>query len=304
VGALAHREALAAAPETDREEGSRSTMDHKEGLVPGTIKGTAEAVEGVLKAVPIYQDLAQPAVREVGAALQDAVRLALTPLSLLVWGYDKVKDYLEDALAERLEDLPSEQIITPSPIIAGPALDALRYAGHDPKLRELYANLLATAMDANRVREAHPAFVEIIRQLTSDEARILALFAERNAFPIISLRAAEEEGDSFRVIIERFSTIDALAQCRVPELLTAYIDNICRLGLAYIPEDFSFSDAQKYAELENHPVIKSLIEKIVAEGRLPKITQSVLRVSTLGRQFCKACVSPGRITPPPQSVAP
>jgi hypothetical protein len=64
-------------------------MDGKESL----IKGTAEAVEGVLKAVPIYQDLAQPAVRVVGSALEGAVRVALAPVSLLVWGYEQTKDY-------------------------------------------------------------------------------------------------------------------------------------------------------------------------------------------------------------------
>src|SRR5579864_922076 len=150
---------------------ANATMDGKESL----IKGTAEAVEGVLKAVPIYQDLAQPAVREVGSALRDAIRMALAPVSLLVWGFDQIKDYLEDALAHRLKDLPPERIIPPSPIIAGPATEALRFAGHDPILREMYANLLDTEMDANRVREAHPAFVEIIRQLTPDEARIVGL---------------------------------------------------------------------------------------------------------------------------------
>jgi hypothetical protein len=42
AGGEAHLAALAAAPEIGREEGTRNEMDHKEGLVPGTIKGTVE----------------------------------------------------------------------------------------------------------------------------------------------------------------------------------------------------------------------------------------------------------------------
>ena len=140
------------------------------------------------------------------------MRVALAPVTALVWGYDKIKDFLEPAVAQRLANLRPEHIITPSPMVAGPAIEALRFAGHDPTLREMYATLLATAMDANRVRDAHPAFVEIIRQLTADEARIVGLFATSNDFPII--RVAEILTPStFDILLDRFSILGDKAKC-------------------------------------------------------------------------------------------
>jgi len=67
---------------------------------------------------------------------------------------------------------PPDQIVVPKPNVAGPALEALRYTWHEETLSDLYANLLAaSSMDKSTADGAHPAFVEIIRQLTPDEAK-------------------------------------------------------------------------------------------------------------------------------------
>lgn len=216
------------------------------------------------------------------------MRVALAPVTALVWGYDKIKDFLEPAVAQRLANLRPEHIITPSPMVAGPAIEALRFAGHDPTLREMYATLLATAMDANRVRDAHPAFVEIIRQLTADEARIVGLFATSNDFPII--RVAEILTPStFDILLDRFSILGDKAKCEFPGLISAYIDNIVRLGLANVSETATYFPPQAYEELHRHPTVTTLIESLKAQGRVARTETHILNVTTLGRQFCRAC---------------
>src|ERR1051325_8571524 len=140
------------------------------------VRDVTQAVKGIVEAVPVYEDVVQPAAREIGKGLQTVaktIHIALAPVAGLVWGYETMRDYLGEALTKRLKGVPTERIITPQAMIAGPALDALKYAGPDPELRELYANLLARAMDERTAQEAHPAFVEILRQLTPDEARTI-----------------------------------------------------------------------------------------------------------------------------------
>ena len=51
----------------------------------------------------IYQDLAHPALSEVGQALQGATRVALAPITALVWGYDKIAGYLDTAVPPYFE---------------------------------------------------------------------------------------------------------------------------------------------------------------------------------------------------------
>jgi hypothetical protein len=61
------------------------------------IRDVVDAVTGVAKAVPVYQDVVQPAAQEIGKALQTVaktVHVVLAPVSALVWGYDQVKEFV------------------------------------------------------------------------------------------------------------------------------------------------------------------------------------------------------------------
>ncbi|MFD2454137.1 DUF4393 domain-containing protein [Ideonella paludis] len=150
------------------------------------VRDVVDAVTGVVQAVPVYQDVVQPAAQELGKALQTvakSVHLALAPVSALVWGYDQIKDFVATKVAERLKNVAEENIVTPKPNVAGPALESLRYTGHENSLSELYANLIAASMDKTTAAGAHPAFVEIIKQLTPDEAKLVGLFIRPRAFP-------------------------------------------------------------------------------------------------------------------------
>ena len=51
----------------------------------------------------IYNDLAHPTLSTVGQGLQGVTKLALAPISALVWGYDKIADYLDVAIPEYFE---------------------------------------------------------------------------------------------------------------------------------------------------------------------------------------------------------
>src|SRR5205823_13257776 len=113
------------------------------------IRDGAEIVEGIVKSVPVYQDVVQPAARELGTALQTVaktVHIALAPVSALVWGYDQIRHWLQKTMTEKLKDIPPDQIVPPQITVAGPVIEALRFAANEPLLKDLYANLLATSM--------------------------------------------------------------------------------------------------------------------------------------------------------------
>lgn len=89
----------------------------------GIIKQTIDSATALTKAVPIYQDAVQPLAKETGKALGTigkAVNVALAPISLVVWGYDQMSDFLETKVSEKLENVPEDRISTPPPNVAGP----------------------------------------------------------------------------------------------------------------------------------------------------------------------------------------
>jgi hypothetical protein len=283
------------------------------------IRDAADAIKGVVEAVPVYQDVVQPAAKEIGTALQTVaktVHIALAPVSALVWGFEKIRDYLHDTLTEKLKNVPPERILTPSPTIAGPTVEALRFAAHEPSLREMYANLLATSMDAKTVEEAHPAFVEIIRQLTPDEARLLehllwgeysfyiklfsghATFTVEGTDYVHDFRRLTGCGQPERDAPWHYSYIEH------PNLIHSYIDNLTRLGMVEILQSkdpksngssfesvdlelLVLEDAKEsvmsYFQLQEEELVFDLRNKIVSESEY-------LYLTSLGKQFCKACV--------------
>lgn len=265
------------------------------GSSPGSnVRDTAEVVKGIVENVPVYEDAIQPAARKIGEGLEtvaSVILIALAPLKALVWGYEQFESFLSTKVAEKLSETPSDEIIEPKLHVAGPALEALRYTGHEEELSELYANLLAASMDARTASKAHPSFVEIIKQITPDEARLLKYFSTTVRLPLIDVQAAEEDGEAGYVdVLVHFSTFGTDAKCEHPHLTPVYLDNLARLGVIALPDSL-YTSPGAYEELENHPSIVEAKEQINAlEGRKAQIVYRLVEITSLGQQFMEACV--------------
>src|SRR5690606_2606127 len=190
------------------------------------VKTTIDAVTGLVKAVPVYQDTLQPAAKQIGQSLETVtktVNIALAPIKALVWGYEKIEEFITTRVSEKLKNVPEENITTPKPEVAGPAVEALRYSGHNPNLRELYANLLANAMDKSTIHLAHPDFDEILKNITSDEAILLQAFATNNQYPLLDIRAKLIEGGTgYTVMHANFSHLSKIVRVERPDLIPSY----------------------------------------------------------------------------------
>lgn len=152
--------------------------DETKGLIKASTEGLAK---GIISEIPIYKDLLQPGVQEVGKGVGAAVKIAMSPFTGLVWGFEKIYNWLEPELERRLKDIAREDIITPSPIIVGPAIEALRFLEFENNLRHLFANLMATSMTRQKADEAHPGFIEIIKNLSGEDAKVLSWFFENHS---------------------------------------------------------------------------------------------------------------------------
>jgi len=175
--------------------------------------------------------------------------------------------------------------------VAGPILEALKYTGHQEALRELYANLLASLMDKTTALKAHPGFVEMIKQMTPDEADLMSFFARNTNFPLINVRAKLKNGIGGFDRLRHFSHLGIKAGCDYPELTPSYLDNLSRFGLIEIKDDTYYTDKNIYEPLEKDAVIIEIVEKINKEGdKTPEIIKGILDVTELGKQFIAACV--------------
>ena len=250
-------------------------------------------------AASFYKDAISPASKEVGKSLEiiaKTINAALSPLKAFVWGYDRVENFLKEKFPPKMINIPPEKIITPKVNIAVPTIEALRYIGSNQELSELFLNLLATSMDSDSAKNAHPAFVTIIKEMTSDEAKILKAMAIRYNlrgtinFPVILITPYVKGNPQvvFEDEIESIHDLDITLDH--PELISIYIDNLFRLGL--IGRSSPKPEMNKiYNRLEESEEAKNAINKILKIGNreynLRKQRWTMIR---LCREFCKACI--------------
>jgi Abortive infection alpha len=256
---------------------------------------TGKALAAAAQVAPIFKEELQPAAKEIGKALTTvgkAINVALAPLAATVWGYEKIGDFLRPRLEQKLAGLSPDKIAAPASNVAGPALEALRFTEDVPNLREMYANVLAAAMNVDLAQTAHPAFVEIIKQLNPDEARILEVLADKVYRPVIHI-AARKKGQSGKRLVSRFqSVLDDEAGISRPDLFPSYIDNLTRLGLVESPLGHSLTEPNVYKPiLECPPVAKLLADINATEGMEADVEQIFLRLTSLGEQFVNVCTS-------------
>lgn len=258
------------------------------------VNATINAVAGLVKEIPIYQDTVQPAAQEVGKSLHTVaktINIALAPIKALVWGYDKIEEFITKRVAEKLEKIPEDNIITPDPKIAVPAIEALRYTGHDENLRELFANLISNSMDKLTVKNAHPGFVEVLKNLSSDEAILLRAFVAQRQYPIINVNATSKDGTGYTPITKSFSNFYQNLEIQNKDLISTYFDNLIRLGILEIPPYVHMTTPNTYEPIENDSNldgVKMLIEKLM--DKTISFERQIIRTTSFGGHFIESVV--------------
>ncbi|MBO5658663.1 MAG: DUF4393 domain-containing protein, partial [Duodenibacillus sp.] len=204
-----------------------------------------------------YDDIIHPVAKPTGqilSLLPQAIYSKLVPLREWIAIQEHNFDKTLKLLSEKMSNVPPESIVSPEPYVAVPALQNLSYCMDRTELREMYANLLAHSMTDIQKAGVHPGFVEIIKQLSPDEAKILRNMAN-DIIPTITLRYETDEGGGID-FIKHFSDIGEKSQCDTPYETNKCFDNLVRLGLIEKSELQSLTNKTFYEELKQHPFIQ------------------------------------------------
>lgn len=244
----------------------------------------------------VYDDAGKSVVKPTGELLglvPRAIKAALSSLEKWVLQKEYNVAATKKLLEEKLKDIPPELIEAPEPHIAVPAMQYISYCMDNEELREMYANLLAKSMNKVVRNGVHPGFVEIIKQLSPDEAKILRYFSAHKSVPTIIMRVENErhEGIDF---VKNFSDIGEKCGCEDKYNLNKYFDNLIRLGLIDSASTLSsLIDKTKYEPLKTHPVMmqyKKAIENRPAPYNKVEFCESYLYLSDFGEAFCGVCL--------------
>lgn len=158
-------------------------------------------------------------------------------------------------------------------------------------LRERFQALIERSREPVPPEDApHPAFVHIVDALSPDEARIVVLLCEEGPQPVVAVRATPLIGRGGQTVLENVSLIGEQAGCHHPERTPAYIDNLCRLGVAQRHDEELVGD-EDYDVLSSRPEVTQAEEQIEEErNQRAAVERGQLRLTRLGQLLCEVCV--------------
>lgn len=259
--------------------------DSNTSLIPDVVKSASDAVQ---------TNLSETA-KQMDSALSTVVgffnNVVLYPVKKANLTFRYKLEAFEDDLKEKVKKIPNENLQVPPTMIAGPALEALRYTYDEKELREMYENLLASAMDNRKVSEAHPAFVDAIKQMSPLDAQVFLKIAEYIQVRCMSITFKIKNSSKIYNNGMPDYFVEELCDLADPFLISTSLINLSRLGFLNII-DGTINDAD-YDIVKSHSYIQSRIKLFESFGKKfdVKYKKQAIEMNNYGKQFAKVCLA-------------
>lgn len=221
-----------------------------------------------------------------------ALPLPVTPEALDAWRTTTAR-YLRTLL-----DIPDEIANGHLPAHAVDAVMVVRTLmastdGTDPDdaalVRDRFRQLLDRSADVAD-DPGEPAFLDIVAQLTPDEARMVRYLAANGAVAALDLVAHPVVGRHQRVVLRHQTMLAERAGCARPDRSEVYLQNLARLGLLEVVDD-PIEDETEYQLIEGTPAYAAATRagrgdrSVRLRGRRGSIV-----LTPLGRRFVALCL--------------
>lgn len=251
-----------------------------------------------------YDDAVRPIATEIGKTgelLLRTIRAALSPLKTWTLEKELKEKQVEEELRKSLSPVDPNKIVPPNSYVAVPALQAISYSISSKELCNLYANLLAKSMVSETKDNVHPAFVEIIKQLSPNDALVFKIISVQEAVPVANLSilmlqkgihiagSVPEERIFFGLISNIVIPSVSEEQVRVS------LDNLLRIGLIQL-NDFELKDDTSYSFVESSEAYSEISEefnRLNAEEPTADhihVYRKCLSTTSLGKLFRSVCI--------------
>lgn len=236
-----------------------------------------------------------PLAKKIGNTLSSIWTIVFGDIDL----YAQKKDFerahnlqqFKEELEQKVSSVPEKKLVEPPFHVLGPTLEASKYYFENGYLRSMFANLIASSINIDFTNQAHPSFVEIIKQLSPDEAKIVQILNNDKSFPLIKLRISDKNSKYYDEPLVNFSLLPFLANCDNPDLGPSYIDNLRRLGLISTSYSSYKIGENVYEPLLNHHKIKTWFDIAHDLNKECRVFKGVIIPTDYGKKFIEICVS-------------
>lgn len=206
--------------------------------------------------------------------------------------YEVATTQYKNEVAQKILEIEENNLQEPPMSVVGPALAASGFYIEEQELREMFANVIAASMDKSKSNIVHPSFVEIIKQLNSDEAKMVKLLATKDVVPIIRVRLFDLNTavQSYAEPLTNFSSMPFDVNCAYPDLGPSYLENLVRLGIITLSYDVYNIAPNAYDFIENHPFVTYWRENAPTLNKRFEIQRGAISRTAFGTKFIHSCV--------------
>lgn len=131
----------------------------------------------------------------------------------------------------QIESIPQEDLKEPRLSLVGPAIEASRFYIEEPIIREMFAKLIAADVDKRKDGLVHHSYVDIIKQMSPMDARILTEF--QNPTTLARCLVEQKNPPDTSLIFSDIYLSDTISEYSTDVSIS--ISNLDRLGLIDIP---------------------------------------------------------------------
>lgn len=269
---------------------------------------------GVELAKEVYSDALKKPLQAVGQILYGVI----VPFAALANAWSGMWEGFQARMVDRMKEVPEEDIREAPAYLAYQILQTYPFTEEEPELRDAFEQLLASSMNSQTVEHCHPAFVEMLKQMTADEARVMGLFRQVGSIPIlevissarVDLEPRPVPATPLHMVFRRddngsgprrtlcYLYDPRLVRCITPRpkespAVQRCIDNLERLGLIAIDMTRFMTDGDPYVPILEGSEYKAYQDQHATGPRvLREPRKGYAALTALGVSFLRSCVGP------------
>ena len=191
----------------------------------------------------------------------------------------------KQAINQKIENLKNQGILS-GEIASIPAFadmaERLVYLDEEPDLKKMFEDLLISTVDSTKTNINHPAYVEILKQITNQEAlNLKKIFSFSDDIPICNIHLIDKKTNNY-ILYKEYLLISELSDISKREL-----DNWERLKLISISIGMGPTLAEEGCYDYGEDILKSYNYKI-PESKTLELEKGYLSFTEFGKNFAKA----------------
>lgn len=125
----------------------------------------------------IYSDVASPAMKQIGQSVEGLLKFVALPFKFLGLTAEQLEKKYVKFIEEAVNRVPPEKLTVPKSSIVAPLLDYVKFCFADEPgndlLRKMFSMLLSSSMNQDNASYLNKTYVETMRFLSWNEAKIL-----------------------------------------------------------------------------------------------------------------------------------